>query len=42
MGISGISGAYLAERAERMAMLKNLDDTHYARATEFASVIVAV
>jgi predicted membrane protein (TIGR00267 family) len=50
MGISGISGAYLAERAERkrdlkkleMAMLKNLDDTHYARATEFASIIVAV
>ncbi len=50
MGISGISGAYLAERAERkrdlrkleMAMLKNLNDTHYARATEFASIIVAV
>lgn len=50
MGISGISGAYLAERAERkrdlkkleMAMLKNLGDTHYARATEFASIIVAV
>ena len=50
MGISGISGAYLAERAERKrdlrkletAMLKNLDDTHYARATEFASVVVAV
>ncbi|HPT18587.1 MAG TPA: VIT1/CCC1 transporter family protein [Methanothrix sp.] len=50
MGISGISGAYLAERAERKrdlkkletAMLKNLDDTHYARATEFASVVVAM
>ena len=50
MGISGISGAFLAERAERKrdlkkletAMLKNLDDTHYARATEFASVIVAI
>ena len=50
MGISGISGAYLAERAERkrdlrkleMAMLKNLNDTHYARATQFASIIVAV
>ncbi|MGV8174983.1 MAG: VIT1/CCC1 transporter family protein [Methanothrix sp.] len=50
MGISGISGAYLAERAERKrdlrkletAMLQNLDDTHYARATEFASVVVAV
>ena len=49
MGISGISGAYLAERAERkrdlkkleMAMLKNLDDTQYARATEFASIVVA-
>ena len=50
MGISGISGAYLAERAERkrdlrkleMAMLKNLNDTNYARATQFASIIVAV
>ncbi|HOV82729.1 MAG TPA: VIT1/CCC1 transporter family protein [Methanothrix sp.] len=50
MGISGISGAYLAERAERRrdlkkletAMLKNLEDTQYARATEFASVVVAV
>ena len=50
MGISGISGAYLAERAERkrdlkkleMAMLHNLEDTHYARATDFASFIVAL
>lgn len=50
MGISGTSGAYLAERAERrrdlkkleMAMLRNMGDTHYARATEFASVIVAM
>jgi len=50
MGISGISGAYLTERAERRrdlkkletAMLKNLEDTQYARATEFASVVVAV
>lgn len=50
MGISGISGAYLAERAERkrdlkkleMAMLQNMNGTHYARATEFASIIVAV
>ncbi|MDD1749304.1 MAG: VIT1/CCC1 transporter family protein [Methanothrix sp.] len=50
MGISGISGAYLAERAERkrdlkkleMAMLQDLGDTHYARATEFASIVVAV
>ena len=49
MGISGISGAYLAERAERkrdlrkleMAMLKNLNNTNYARATRFASIIVA-
>jgi predicted membrane protein (TIGR00267 family) len=50
MGISGISGAYLSERAERkrdlkkleMAMLQNMNGTHYARATEFASIIVAV
>jgi predicted membrane protein (TIGR00267 family) len=50
MGISGISGAFLAERAERKrdlrkletAMLQNLDDTHYARATEFASIVVAI
>ena len=50
MGISGISGAYLAERAERkrdlkkleMAMLHNLEDTHYARATDFATFIVAL
>ena len=50
MGISGFSSAYLAERAERkrdlkkleIAMLKNLDDTHYARATEFASIIIAL
>jgi predicted membrane protein (TIGR00267 family) len=50
MGISGISGAYLAERAERkrdikkleMAMLHNLGDTHYARANQFASLVVAV
>ncbi len=49
MGISGVSGAYLTERAERkrdlrkleMAMLKNLEDTHYARASEFASFVVA-
>ncbi|VVB72605.1 VIT family protein [uncultured archaeon] len=50
MGISGISGAYLAERAERrrdlkkleMAMLQNMGNSHYARASEFASVVVAV
>jgi predicted membrane protein (TIGR00267 family) len=49
MGISGISGAYLAERAERMrdlkklesAMLRDMGDTHYARASEFASVVIA-
>ncbi len=49
MGISGVSGAYLAERAERkrdlkkleMAMLTKLEDTHFARASEFASLIVA-
>ncbi len=49
MGISGVSGAYLTEHAERkrdlrkleMAMLKNLKDTHYARASEFASFVVA-
>jgi predicted membrane protein (TIGR00267 family) len=47
MGISGVSGAYLTDRAERkrdlrkleMAMLKNLEDTHYARASEFASFL---
>lgn len=50
MGISGISGAYLAERAERkrdlkkleMAMLHNLGDTHYARASDSATFIVAL
>lgn len=50
MGISGISGAYLAERAGRkrdlkkleMAMLHNLGDTHYARASDFATFIVAL
>jgi predicted membrane protein (TIGR00267 family) len=49
MGISGVSGAYLAERAERkrdlkkleMAMLTKLGDTHFARASEFASLVVA-
>ena len=49
MGISGVSGAYLAERAERkrdlkkleMAMLTKLEDTHFARASEFASLVVA-
>ncbi len=49
MGISGISGAYLAERAERkrdlkkleMAMLRRLDGTHFARASEFASFVIA-
>jgi predicted membrane protein (TIGR00267 family) len=49
MGISGISGAYLAERAERkrdlkkleMAMLRRLDGTQFARASEFASFVIA-
>lgn len=49
MSISGVSGAYMAERAERkrdlrkleMAMLRNLDETHYSRASEFASFVVA-
>jgi predicted membrane protein (TIGR00267 family) len=49
MGISGVSGAYLAERAERkrdlkkleMAMLCKLDNTDFARASEFASFVVA-
>jgi len=50
MGISGISGAYLAERAERrrdlrkleMAMLQDLEDTQYAKATRFASFVIAL
>ncbi|HSD57885.1 MAG TPA: VIT1/CCC1 transporter family protein [Methanotrichaceae archaeon] len=49
MGISGISGAYLTERAERkrdlkkleMAMLRRLDGTQFARASEFASFVIA-
>lgn len=49
MGISGISGAYLAERAERKrdlkkletAMLRRLDGTQFARASEFASFVIA-
>ena len=49
MGISGISGAYLAERAERKrdlkkletAMLQRLDGTQFARASEFASFVIA-
>ncbi len=49
MGISGISGAYLAERAERkrdlkkleMAMLQRMDGTQFARASEFASFVIA-
>jgi predicted membrane protein (TIGR00267 family) len=50
MGISGVSGAFMAERAERKldlkkletAMLRNLDDTHFAKASEFATLVVAV
>lgn len=49
MGISGISGAYLAERAERKrdlkkletAMLQRLDGTQFAKASEFASFVIA-
>lgn len=50
MGISGMSGAYMAERAERKrdliklekSMLISLRDTQYARASDFATVVVAV
>jgi predicted membrane protein (TIGR00267 family) len=50
MGISGASGAYLAEQAERVrdlkklesAMLTDLGDTHFARASRFATLVVAV
>ncbi len=49
MGISGISGAYLTERAERKrdlkkletAMLQRMDGTQFARASEFASFVIA-
>lgn len=50
MAISGVSGAYMTETAERLrelerlekAMLKTLDNTVQARAIRFASVYVAV
>jgi predicted membrane protein (TIGR00267 family) len=50
MGISGASGAYLAERAERRrdlkkleaAMLRSLDDSQYARASKAAIVAIAL
>lgn len=50
MGISGMSGAYMAERAERMrdirklesAMLIDLDGTHVVRAFRTASIAVAL
>jgi len=50
MGISGMSGAYLAERAERRrdlkklesAMLTDLTSSQFARASEFATIIVAL
>jgi predicted membrane protein (TIGR00267 family) len=50
MGISGMSGAYMAERAERMrdikklesAMLRDLNGTHVVRAFRTASVVVAL
>ncbi|WP_369424567.1 VIT1/CCC1 transporter family protein [Methanothrix sp.] len=50
IGISGMSGAYMAERAERMrdirklesAMLRDLDGTHVVRAFRTASIAVAL
>jgi predicted membrane protein (TIGR00267 family) len=50
MGISGMSGAYLAERAERRrdlqklegAMLADLKRSQFARASEFATIVVAL
>lgn len=50
MAISGVSGAYMTERAERLrelerlekAMLKTLDNTVQARAIRFASIYVAI
>jgi predicted membrane protein (TIGR00267 family) len=50
MGISGMSGAYMAERAERKrdlikleeSMLTSLEDTQFAKASEFAPYIVAL
>ena len=50
MGISGMSGAYLAERAERRrdlqklesAMLADLRKSQFARASEFATIVVAL
>jgi len=49
LGISGISSAYLTERAERRrdlkklecAMLTDLKDTKFAKASQFATVAVA-
>ncbi len=50
MGISGMSGAYLAERAERRrdlkklesAMLIDLKKSQFAKASEFATIVVAL
>ncbi len=50
MGISGMSGAYMAERAERIrdlkkleaAMLRDLDGTHLVRAFRTASIAIAL
>ncbi|MFX1486142.1 MAG: VIT1/CCC1 transporter family protein [Promethearchaeota archaeon] len=50
MAISGVSGAYMTESAERLrelerlekAMLKTLDNTVQSRAIRFASIYVAV
>lgn len=50
MGISGISGAFMAERAERRrdlrklesAMLRKMGDTQFARASKVATLVIAV
>ncbi|NWF96024.1 MAG: VIT1/CCC1 transporter family protein [Candidatus Thorarchaeota archaeon] len=50
MTISGFSGSYLAERAERdrevqdigRAMLRDMSDTMYARASKTTSIVVAL
>jgi predicted membrane protein (TIGR00267 family) len=50
MGISGFSGAYMTERAERnrelrlleKSMLKKMDNTIHQEASDFASVFIAI
>ncbi len=50
MGMSGLSGAYMAESAERLrelrmlekAMLSNMDDTIHEEASKFATVLTAL